>query len=84
MYKRYSNIIIELLSKKGYTVGDNQPYAGNLIEDTMYRHGLKTKILHTLIEIRNDLLIKPKDISSVTNILYKAITSSKKKTKKYL
>ena len=82
--RRYSNIVIELLSKKGYTVGDNQPYAGNLIEDTMYRHGLKNKIMHTLIEIRNDLLIKPKDISSVTNILYKAITSSKKKIKKYL
>jgi predicted N-formylglutamate amidohydrolase len=65
-------------------VGDNQPYAGNLIEDTMYKHGLKNKIIHTLIETRNDLLLKPRDISSVANILYKAITSSKKRIKEYL
>lgn len=82
--RRYSNVIIEFLSKKGYKVGDNQPYAGNLIEDTMYKHGLKNKIIHTLIETRNDLLLKPRDISSVANILYKAITSSEKRIKEYL
>ena len=82
--RRYSDIIIEILSKKGYTVGDNQPYEGNLIEDTMYRHGLQNRILHTLIETRNDLLQSPKNISVITNILFETIKASKQKVRKYL
>mgnify|MGYP001427970400 CR=1 FL=1 len=82
--RRYSDIIIEILSKKGYTVGDNQPYEGNLTDDTMHRHGLKNGILHTLIETRNDLLLKPTDISSIADLLYQTITSSKERIKKYL
>ena len=82
--RRYSNIIIEILSKKGYRVGDNQPYEGNLIEDTMYRHGLQNGILHTLIETRNDLLQTSKNISDIANVLFQVIKSSKEKVEKYL
>ena len=82
--RRYSDIIIEILSKKGYMVGDNQPYEGNLLEDTMYKHGLQNGILHTLIETRNDLLKSPKNISRIVNILFEAIKSSKQKVRKYL
>ncbi len=82
--RRYSDILIEILSKKGYRVGDNQPYEGNLIEDTMYRHGLQNGILHTLIETRNDLLQSSKSISEIAEILFKVIESSKQKFKKYL
>jgi len=82
--RRYSDIIIEILSKKGYRVGDNQPYEGNLMEDTMYRHGLQNGILHTLIETRNDLLQSSKNISDIANVLFQVIKSSKKKVEKYL
>ena len=82
--RRDSDIIIEILSKKGYRVGDNQPYEGNLIEDTMYRHGLKNGILHTLIETRNDLLQSSKNISDIANVLFQVIKSSKQKVEKYL
>ena len=82
--RRYSDIILEILSKKGYRVGDNQPYEGNLKEDTMYRHGLSNGILHTLIETRNDLLLSSKSISNVANILFQVIKSSKKVIRKYL
>ena len=82
--RRYSDIIIEILSKKGYRVGDNQPYEGNLIEDTMHRHGLQNGILHTLIETRNDLLQSSKNISDIANILFQVIKSSKQKVEKYL
>ena len=82
--RRYSDIIIEILSKKGYRVGDNQPYEGNLIGDTMHRHGLRNGILHTLIEIRNDLLKSSKNISDISNVLFKVIRSSKQKMRKYL
>ena len=82
--RRYSDIIIEILNKKGYMVGDNQPYEGNLLEDTMYKHGLQNGILHTLIETRNDLLQSPKNISRIVNILFETIKSSKQKVRKYL
>ena len=82
--RRYSNIIIEILSKKGYRVGDNQPYEGNLAGDTMYRHALRNGIPHTLIETRNDLLQSSKKISDISNILFQVIRSSKQKVRKYL
>mgnify|MGYP001216798159 CR=1 FL=1 len=82
--RRFSDIIIEILSKKGYRVGDNQPYEGNLFEDTMYRHGLRNGLLHTLIETRNDLLQSQKGISNISNVLFEVIKSSKQKIRKYL
>ena len=39
-----------------YIIGDNVPYKGELKDDTLYKHGLKKNILHTLIEVRNDLI----------------------------
>ena len=39
-----------------YGAGDNVPYKGELKDDTLYKHGLKKNILHTLIEVRNDLI----------------------------
>ena len=82
--RRYSNIIIEILSKKGYRVGDNQPYEGNLTGDTMYRHALRNGIPHTLIETRNDLLQSSKNVSDVSNVLFQVIRSSKQRIRKYL
>ena len=82
--RRYSNIIIEILSKKGYRVGDNQPYEGNLAGDTMYRHALRNGIPHTLIETRNDLLQSSKNVSDISNILFQVIRSSKQRIRKYL
>lgn len=37
-------------------VGDNEPYTGALTGDTLDRHALAHGRLHTLIEIRNDLI----------------------------
>ena len=82
--RRYSDIIIELLNKKGYRVGDNVPYEGNLKGDTMFRHGLQNGLLHTLIETRNDLLHSPKSIAEISNLLFQIIKSSKQKVIKYL
>ena len=48
-------------------VEDNEPHQGNLISYTMYKHRLKNKFDHTLIEIRNDLL---SSISKLKNISY--------------
>ncbi|MEM9231235.1 MAG: N-formylglutamate amidohydrolase, partial [Pseudomonadota bacterium] len=38
------------------TVGDNEPYTGQLEGDCMYRHGTQRGLPHVLIEVRNDLV----------------------------
>jgi predicted N-formylglutamate amidohydrolase len=37
-------------------VGDNEPYAGDLAGDTLYRHATRRGLAHALIEIRQDLI----------------------------
>ncbi|MCB1486714.1 MAG: N-formylglutamate amidohydrolase [Bauldia sp.] len=37
-------------------VGDNEPYSGALIRDSMYRHGTRRGLAHGLIELRQDLI----------------------------
>ena len=37
-------------------LGDNEPYHGAIVGDTMDRHGLGPGRLHVLIEVRNDLI----------------------------
>ncbi len=55
--RRYSDLLIKQMTKsKKYKIGDNIPYNGDLIDDTLYKHGLKKNILHSLIEVRNDLI----------------------------
>ena len=55
--RRYSDLLIkQMVKSKRYIIGDNVPYKGELKDDTLYKHGLKKNILHTLIEVRNDLI----------------------------
>jgi predicted N-formylglutamate amidohydrolase len=37
-------------------VGDNEPYSGQLENDTLYRHGTMNGLAHVLIEVRQDLI----------------------------
>ena len=71
-----SDYIIMEMKRRKLKVGDNEPYKGNLIGDTMYKHGLKNNLLHTLIEVRNDLLSSPTKIHRVAKLLKKVINSS--------
>ena len=74
--RRLSNYIITDMKRRGLKVGDNEPYEGNLIGDTMYKHGLKKNLYHTLIEVRNDLLSSPTKIHRVSVLLKKVINNS--------
>lgn len=49
----------ELEKDTALTVGDNQPYDGALVGDTMYEHGTMRGLAHVLIELRQDLIGKP-------------------------
>ena len=76
--RRLSDIVLNELKKKKKIVGDNEPYRGSLIGDTLYKHALKRGIHHTLIEIRNDLLSNIKKIDQVSNLMYRVINKSVK------
>src|SRR5262249_39758931 len=39
-----------------FTVGDNEPYSGELENDCLYRHGTMLGLPHVLIEMRQDLI----------------------------
>lgn len=41
------------------TVGDNEPYSGDLEGDCMDRHGNRRGLPHALIELRQDLILAP-------------------------
>jgi len=74
--RRLSDLILNELKKKKNIVGDNKPYKGSLIGDTLYKHALKRRIHHSLIEIRNDLLSSVKNIDQVSNLMYRVISKS--------
>jgi predicted N-formylglutamate amidohydrolase len=49
--------LIEMLAEdKSLIVGDNEPYDGALLGDTMFRHAIVNGFPHGLIEIRQDLI----------------------------
>jgi len=74
--RRLSNYIITEMKHRGLKVGDNEPYEGNLIGDTMYKHGLKNNLYHTLIEVRNDLLSSSTNVHRVSMLLKKVVINS--------
>lgn len=49
-------LIARLQTENDICVGVNEPYTGHLPGDAMDRHGLAQGRLHTLIELRNDLI----------------------------
>lgn len=45
-----------LEAEPGLVTGENVPYSGRLLGDTLYRHGTRRGLAHALIEIRQDLI----------------------------
>jgi predicted N-formylglutamate amidohydrolase len=53
---RLSAPLMARLKQAEFTVGDNEPYSGALVGDTLYQHGTLRGLPHVLIEIRQDLI----------------------------
>ncbi len=54
---RMSGPFLDALRAQGdLTVGDNEPYSGELAGDMMNRHGTQRGLAHALLEIRQDLI----------------------------
>jgi predicted N-formylglutamate amidohydrolase len=56
---RLARPLMAALRRAGFTVGDNEPYKGELENDCMYVHGTGNGLPHVLIEIRQDLIATP-------------------------
>ena len=54
---RLAHPLLERLGREtDISVGDNEPYSGELENDTLYRHGTMNGLPHVLIEVRQDLI----------------------------
>ena len=58
---RLAKPLIAALARAGLTVGDNEPYSGELENDSMFVHGTMNGLPHVLIEIRQDLIATADD-----------------------
>jgi len=77
--KRVSKPLLEHFQQKSDLVcGDNEPYSGSLVGDTLDNHALKHGRLHVLIEIRNDLIETLIGQQQWANILANALIKIKK------
>jgi predicted N-formylglutamate amidohydrolase len=56
---RIAHPLMAALARAGFTVGDNEPYHGELDGDCMWQHGTGNGLPHVLIEIRQDLIGTP-------------------------
>jgi predicted N-formylglutamate amidohydrolase len=55
---------IAALRAEGLTIGDNEPYDGALVGDTLYAHATRRGLAHMLIEMRQDLVAGPSGIAA--------------------
>jgi predicted N-formylglutamate amidohydrolase len=53
---RLARPLLTAFAAAGFTVGDNEPYSGELENDCLWRHGTMRGLPHVLIEIRQDLI----------------------------
>jgi len=49
-------LLAGLRAERDFVVGDNEPYAGSLEGDALWRHGTSRGLPHALVEIRQDLI----------------------------
>jgi predicted N-formylglutamate amidohydrolase len=77
--RRYSDLLIkQMVKSKRYIIGDNVPYKGELKDDTLYKHGLKKNILHTLIEVRNDLINSEIKVNKMSQFIVSSLKTINK------
>jgi predicted N-formylglutamate amidohydrolase len=72
--RRCTDLFIQALSADpNLVVGDNVPYAGGLVGDTMNTHAVNRGLPHTLLEIRQDLISGDEGVSQWIERLADAI-----------
>ena len=83
--RRYSDLLLSQMRKfSKFNIGDNVPYKGDLFDDTLYKHGLKKNILHSLIEIRNDLINTEIKVNKMAKFIVNSLKNINKKASLYI
>lgn len=67
-------LIAALAADSALNVGNNEPYAGALRGDTMFRHGTCRGLAHALIELRQDLIADNVGVEGWANRLATILT----------
>jgi predicted N-formylglutamate amidohydrolase len=67
--------LIEALAAENIVVGDNEPYDGALVGDTMYELSTRRGLPGALIEIRQELLATPEQCNEWAALLAKILPS---------
>ncbi|MCC3860053.1 N-formylglutamate amidohydrolase [Pseudemcibacter aquimaris] len=67
--KRAAAALINSLKKRGFTVGDNEPYSGQELNHTMNQHGTRHGFPHVNIEIRQNEIDHQRGIDKWSRIL---------------
>ncbi|MBT5186673.1 MAG: N-formylglutamate amidohydrolase [Kordiimonadaceae bacterium] len=70
---RIANALLNGLTKRGYHVGDNQPYTGLELNHTMNTHGTEHGFPHVNIEIRQNEIDTPQGINKWSDILHEEL-----------
>lgn len=73
--RRAADIMIPLLADHGFTVGDNQPYSGQVLNATLDRHAEARGIASLSLEIRNDQIDDGAGVSRWAGILSPVIAT---------
>lgn len=67
--RRAADIAVPLLAAQGFTVGDNEPYSGQVLNATLNRHAEGNGIASLSLEIRNDQIGGAADVTRWSEIL---------------
>lgn len=73
--RRAADIAVLLLADQGFTVGDNQPYSGQVLNATLNRHAEARGIASLSLEIRNDQIGDDAGVARWAEILAPVIAS---------
>ncbi len=78
---RLASIFLNSFNK--INIGDNKPYNGRLMNDTLYKHGTLNGLPHVLLEIRQDLLETYKERLIWAHKIYEILKENKKVIKSF-
>lgn len=70
---RLARPLIEALRAEHLDVGDNEPYDGALLGDSMYEHSTRRGLPGALIEIRQDLVATPEQCEGWATLLARVL-----------
>ncbi|MFP3944168.1 MAG: N-formylglutamate amidohydrolase [Alphaproteobacteria bacterium] len=67
------SLLRQLRREPGLLVGDNEPYRGALINDSMHKHGFNRGLPHAVVEIRQDLINNERGAERAARLMHRVM-----------